>query len=75
MHSQFRGEAIYTAEVDVHFPMLTVGDTLAYVQILDTRELMYAHVLHFLGSLPRLAPLGPHQLGLPGASSPRPCET
>ncbi|KAH8656551.1 BcATRO, ABC transporter [Tricladium varicosporioides] len=30
MKSQFRGEAIYTAEVDVHFPMLTVGDTLSF---------------------------------------------
>lgn len=30
MHSQHRGEAIYTAEVDVHFPMLTVGDTLTF---------------------------------------------
>jgi ATP-binding cassette subfamily G (WHITE) protein 2 (PDR) len=29
MLSQFRGEAIYTAEVDVHFPKLTVGDTLS----------------------------------------------
>lgn len=29
MRSQFRGEAIYTAEVDVHFPKLTVGQTLA----------------------------------------------
>ncbi|KAL2859549.1 ABC drug exporter AbcA [Aspergillus pseudodeflectus] len=26
----FRGEAIYTAEVDVHFPRLTVGDTLFF---------------------------------------------
>jgi hypothetical protein len=75
MHSQFRGEAIYTAEVDVHFPMLTVGDTLAYVQIIDTRVLMHAHVLHTLGSPPRRAPLGPRQLGLPGASLPRPCGT
>ena len=33
MNTQFRGEAIYTAEVDVHFPKLTVGDTLQYVQI------------------------------------------
>ena len=31
MQGQFRGEAIYTAEVDVHFPQLTVGDTLASV--------------------------------------------
>lgn len=30
MHSQFRGEAIYTAEQDVHFPQLTVGDTLYF---------------------------------------------
>lgn len=30
MHKSHRGEAIYTAEVDVHFPMLTVGDTLTF---------------------------------------------
>lgn len=30
MQKNFRGEAIYTAEVDVHFPMLTVGDTLTF---------------------------------------------
>lgn len=30
MHSHHKGEAIYTAEVDVHFPMLTVGDTLTF---------------------------------------------
>ncbi|PGH21529.1 hypothetical protein AJ80_03197 [Polytolypa hystricis UAMH7299] len=30
MAHQFRGEAIYTAEVDVHFPKLTVGDTLYF---------------------------------------------
>lgn len=30
MHSYFRGEAIYTAEVDVHFPMLSVADTLTF---------------------------------------------
>lgn len=30
MHTHHRGEAIYTAEVDVHFPMLTVGDTLEF---------------------------------------------
>ena len=29
MRSQFRGEAIYTAEVDTHFPKLTVGQTLS----------------------------------------------
>jgi ABC-type multidrug transport system ATPase subunit len=30
MTKNFRGEAIYTAEQDVHFPALTVGDTLAF---------------------------------------------
>jgi len=30
MNQYFRGEAIYTAEVDVHFPMLSVGDTLTF---------------------------------------------
>lgn len=30
MHSQFRGEAIYTAEVDVHFPQMSVGETLYF---------------------------------------------
>lgn len=30
MHSSFRGEAIYTAEQDVHFPQMTVGDTLYF---------------------------------------------
>ncbi|KAK8129017.1 ABC transporter CDR4 [Apiospora sp. TS-2023a] len=30
IHVQHRGDAIYTAEVDVHFPMLSVGDTLTF---------------------------------------------
>ncbi|PWY68618.1 ABC drug exporter AbcA [Aspergillus heteromorphus CBS 117.55] len=30
MAHEFRGEAIYAAEVDVHFPNLTVGDTLFF---------------------------------------------
>ncbi|KAL8375071.1 hypothetical protein RB599_001686 [Gaeumannomyces hyphopodioides] len=30
MHTHHRGEAIYTAEVDVHFPQLTVGTTLTF---------------------------------------------
>lgn len=30
MHKHHRGDAIYTAEIDVHFPMLTVGDTLTF---------------------------------------------
>lgn len=30
MHTHYRGEAIYTAEVDVHFPQLSVGYTLSF---------------------------------------------
>lgn len=30
MHKHHKGDAIYTAEVDVHFPMLSVGDTLTF---------------------------------------------
>lgn len=30
MHAQFRGEAIYMAETDVHFPQMTVGQTLLF---------------------------------------------
>ena len=30
MHKDFKGEAIYQAEVDIHFPQLTVGQTLAF---------------------------------------------
>ncbi|KAL8666924.1 MAG: hypothetical protein Q9202_001164 [Teloschistes flavicans] len=30
MHRDFRGECMYQAEVDVHFPQLSVGDTLAF---------------------------------------------
>ncbi|KAJ5458361.1 CDR ABC transporter [Penicillium sp. IBT 31633x] len=33
MRSQFRGEAIYTAETDVHFPQLSVGDTLRFAAL------------------------------------------
>ena len=38
MYSQFRGEAIYTAEVDVHFPNLTVGQTLGWVMPRSVRK-------------------------------------
>ncbi|GAD98247.1 ABC transporter [Paecilomyces variotii No. 5] len=33
MRGQFRGEAIYTAETDVHFPQLSVGDTLTFAAL------------------------------------------
>ncbi|RDW60660.1 AtrD-2 [Coleophoma cylindrospora] len=33
MHKDFRGEAIYQAEVDVHFPELTVGQTLEFAAL------------------------------------------
>ncbi|OJJ45647.1 hypothetical protein ASPZODRAFT_98405 [Penicilliopsis zonata CBS 506.65] len=33
MQKQFKGEAIYTAETDVHFPQLSVGDTLMFAAL------------------------------------------
>lgn len=33
MRARFRGEAIYTAEQDVHFPQLTVAQTLAFAAL------------------------------------------
>ncbi|KAB8079584.1 ABC-2 type transporter-domain-containing protein [Aspergillus leporis] len=33
MRKQFRGEAIYNAETDVHFPQLSVGDTLQFAAL------------------------------------------
>ncbi|KAF2805347.1 uncharacterized protein BDZ99DRAFT_511345 [Mytilinidion resinicola] len=36
MHDSFKGECIYMAELDVHFPELTVGQTLAFAAM--TRE-------------------------------------
>lgn len=30
MHSRFRGEVIYQAETEIHFPQLSVGDTLHF---------------------------------------------
>ncbi|KAH7114293.1 ABC multidrug transporter [Dendryphion nanum] len=36
MNSAYRGEAIYTAEVDAHFPMLSVGDTLYFAALART---------------------------------------
>ena len=33
MHARFMGEAIYTAEHDVHLPMLTVGQTLEFAAL------------------------------------------
>lgn len=36
MHKYFRGEVIYQAENDVHFPQLTVGDTLLFSALART---------------------------------------
>jgi ATP-binding cassette subfamily G (WHITE) protein 2 (PDR) len=33
MSTSFRGEAVYTAEVDAHFPQLSVGDTLYFAAL------------------------------------------
>ncbi|KAJ6260894.1 ABC multidrug transporter C [Drechslerella dactyloides] len=36
MHKAFRGEVIYQAETDVHFPQLTVGQTLKFAALART---------------------------------------
>lgn len=36
MHNQFKGEAIYSAETDIHFPQLSVGDTLTFAALART---------------------------------------
>ncbi|KAL7626532.1 Multidrug resistance protein [Parahypoxylon ruwenzoriense] len=36
MHSRFRGEVIYQAETDIHFPQLTVGQTLQVAALART---------------------------------------
>jgi ATP-binding cassette subfamily G (WHITE) protein 2 (PDR) len=36
MHDRFRGEVAYNGEVDVHFPHLTVGQTLTFSAKLRT---------------------------------------
>lgn len=38
MHSHFRGEIIYQAETDIHFPQLTVGDTLLFAALARTPQ-------------------------------------
>lgn len=38
MHNDFRGECIYQAEVDVHFPQLTVGQTLKFAALARAPE-------------------------------------
>ncbi|KFA51049.1 hypothetical protein S40293_10105 [Stachybotrys chartarum IBT 40293] len=38
MHNQFRGEAIYQAETDIHFPHLTVGQTLLFAAMARTSK-------------------------------------
>lgn len=40
LKTNFRGEAIYTAEQDVHFPYLTVGDTLYFAARARTPRFM-----------------------------------
>ncbi|OCK85345.1 hypothetical protein K432DRAFT_413340 [Lepidopterella palustris CBS 459.81] len=36
MHNHFRGEVIYQAETDIHFPQLTVGQTLLFAALART---------------------------------------
>lgn len=45
MHNDFRGECMYQAEVDVHFPQLTVGQTLSFAARARGTALLFFVVL------------------------------
>ena len=42
MHKDFRGECFYQAETDVHFPQLTVGQTLDFAARTRVRRMKYS---------------------------------
>jgi hypothetical protein len=44
MHRNFRGELIYQAETDIHFPQLTVGDTLLFAALARTPQHIIANI-------------------------------
>ncbi|KAF4453657.1 ATPase [Fusarium austroafricanum] len=50
MHKNHKGETIYTAEVDVHFPMLSVGDTLTFAARARCPQNLPSHINHELYS-------------------------
>ncbi|PMD28823.1 hypothetical protein L207DRAFT_266106 [Hyaloscypha variabilis F] len=50
IHTAHRGEAIYTAEVDVHFPMLTVGETLTFASRARAPRSLPRNVTHAMFS-------------------------
>jgi hypothetical protein len=64
MMGRFRGEAIYSAEVDVHFPQLTVGDTLAFAAEARAVSIfpLFLFLFLFLFPLPSGCGPGPGQI-------------
>ncbi|KAK0390579.1 hypothetical protein NLU13_0083 [Sarocladium strictum] len=46
MHTHHKAEAIYTAEVDVHFPQLSVGDTLTFASRARTPRTLPPGISH-----------------------------
>ncbi|KAF5975090.1 ABC transporter CDR4 [Fusarium coicis] len=44
MHRNFRGEVIYQAETDIHFPQLTVGDTFLFAALARTPQHIIANI-------------------------------
>lgn len=70
MYGQFRGEAIYTAEVDVHFPNLTVGQTLSYVIL----GLIEVFTNRCIVSLPKLGLPVIHPMAFLRRTTPNICE-
>ena len=50
IHTAHRGDTIYTAEVDVHFPMLTVGETLTFASHARAPRTLPKNVTHSMFS-------------------------
>ncbi|CAG8274635.1 unnamed protein product [Penicillium salamii] len=44
MQKQFKGEAIFSAETDVHFPQLTVGETLTFAAMARAPRTRFANL-------------------------------
>jgi hypothetical protein len=72
MHSDFRGECIYQAEVDIHFPQMTVGQTLKFAARARGMAMTFHHV-NFSLQFPQLLEIGFPELR--GNSTLSICET
>jgi len=75
MQTMFRGEAVYTAEVDAHFPQLSVGDTLYFAALARAPRSLPAGVTReqYAAHLRDVGTLRPHLKGY-GANADEGCD-